>query len=279
MNRSANAVPPDIRTAPRWPYLSLVLSAAQQAAAYRGRILLSTLGNGIWVVAVFYLWRTVYATGEPIAGFDWTAMRTYLVLSYAVNALLSFGSTARLYSLVRTGEIAQELLRPVDYLGAQLALALGAALIEGLLSAVLALVVATLAVGIALPASLVAGLLFLPSIALGFIIKFLISFLFALVCFWTVNGVGVIWSQTALVNLFSGALAPLAFFPDGLRALTTWLPFQGIIAVPLAIYQGHVAGWELARALGLQLFWVALLWALARLVWGPATRALDIQGG
>jgi hypothetical protein len=51
------------------------------------------------------------------------------------------------------GEVAQELLPPMDYLAAQLAIALGGALIEGLLSAALALVVAVFAVGMAPPAS------------------------------------------------------------------------------------------------------------------------------
>jgi ABC-2 type transport system permease protein len=268
-----------IRSAPRWAYLSLLLNAAQQAAAYRGRILLSAIGNGIWIVAVYYLWRSVFAQGGQVAGYDWSAMQTYLVLAYAINALLSFSSTARLYNLVRSGEVAQELLRPVDYLAAQLAIALGGARIEGLLSAALALVVAVLAVGVAPPASSMAALLFLPSIALGFVVKFLISFLFALLCFWTVNGVGLIWAQTAVVNLFSGALVPLAFFPAWLRTIIAWAPFQGIVATPLAIYQGQAAGWDLARALALQVLWAALLWALARALWGPATRALDIQGG
>ena len=62
----------------------------------------------------------------------------------------------------------------------------------------------------------------------------LISFLAALLCFWTVNGVGLIWAQTAVVNLLSGALVPLAFFPYWLRAFAAWAPFQGIIATPLA---------------------------------------------
>ena len=268
-----------IRTAPRWPYLSLMLNAAQQATTYRSRILLSTLGNGTWIVAIYYLWRTVFAAGGQLAGYDWGAMRTYLVLAYAVNALLSFSSTARLYNLVRTGDVAQELLRPVDYLAAQLAITLGGGLIEGLVSAGLALVVVVLAVGVAPPASAAAALLFLPSIALGFVIKFLISFLAALLCFWTVNGVGLIWAQTAVVNLFSGALVPLAFFPDWLRTLAAWAPFQGIIATPLAIYQGQVVGWGLVGAVALQMLWAALLWAIARALWGPATRALDIQGG
>ena len=103
----------------------------------------------------------------------------------------------------------------------------------------LALVVAVLAVGVAPPASPAAALLFLPSVALGFVIKFLVSFLAALLCFW---GVGLIWAQTAVVNLFSGALVPLAFFPNWLRAFAAWAPFQGIIATPLAIYQGQAAG-------------------------------------
>ena len=130
------ASPAAIRTAPRWAYLSLMLNAAQQATAYRSRILLSIIGNGTWIVAVYYLWRTVFAEGGKLAGYDWRTMQTYLVLAYAINALLSFSSTARLYNLVRTGDIAQELLRPVDYLPAQLAIALGGGLIEGLISAV-----------------------------------------------------------------------------------------------------------------------------------------------
>lgn len=94
------------------------------------------LGNGIWIVVVYYLWRTVFVAQNQVMGYSWAGMRTYLVLAYALNVLISFGSTTRLYNLVRTGEIAQELLRPVDYLGQQLALTLGVALIEGLLSAV-----------------------------------------------------------------------------------------------------------------------------------------------
>lgn len=273
------ASPYAIREAPRSPYLSLLMNATQQALAYRGRILLSTLGNGLWIVAAYYLWRTIYAGGGEVAGYHWEGMRTYLVLAYAVNALLSFGSTARLYNLVRTGEISQELMRPIDYLGAQLAIAVGGALVEGLVSAALAAAVAILAVGVAPPASPTAALLFLPSVALGFVIKFLISYLAALICFWTTNGAGLYWAQTAVVNLFSGALVPLALLPGWLGSIAAWAPFQGIVATPLAIYQGQAIGLGLLGAVGAQLVWVALLWGLARALWGFAIRALDIQGG
>lgn len=279
-----SALPPathslNIRSTPRSAYLSLMINAMHQALAYRSRIILSMLGNGIWIVVVYYLWRSVYTAQSQVMGYSWDSMRTYLVLAYALNVLISFGSTTRLYNLVRTGEIAQELLRPVNYLGQQLVITLGAALIEGLLSAILALGLGIILVGILPPASLPAALLFLPSIMLGFLIKFLISFLFSLLCFWTINGIGLVWAQMALVNLFSGALVPLVFLPGWLGQLAAWAPFQGIIATPLAIYQGSVVGWDMLRALVVQLLWVLTLWALTGLIWRPAIRALDIQGG
>lgn len=269
------APPATLRMQPRARYLALLLTAAQQGVAYRGRTLLSLIGNGLWIVVVYYLWYAVFGNNTQIAGFDWASMRTYLVLSYAINALLAFSSTARLFGLVRTGDIASELLRPVDYLAAQLALATGAALVEGALSAVLAIAIGIFVVGVQPPASLGAAVLFVPSIMLGFLIKFLFTFLVSLLCFWTINSIGLIWAQTALVNLLSGALLPLAFFPDWLQPVVRWAPFSGIVATPLAIYQGQTGG----AALGLQVGWVIVLWAMARAVWGPATRALDIQGG
>jgi ABC-type uncharacterized transport system permease subunit len=33
------------------------------------------------------------------------------------------------------------------------------------------------------------------------------------------------------------------------------------------------------QALGIQVLWVGVLWVLARLLWRPSLRALDIQGG
>ncbi len=235
-----------MRLRPRPKYLALVLTSVQRAVAYRGTTLLNLLSSLIWVAVLYSLWRTVFAEGTRIEGFDWREMRTYILVSYAVNALLSFYSLARMTNAIRTGEVAAELVRPADYLGMQLAQAFGAALIEGVL---------------------------------GFLVKFLVGYLVALLCFWTKNAIGLIWAQTALVNLFSGALIPLAFFPDWLRVFALATPFQGIVYTPVTIYLGKVRGLEMLGALGVQALWAAALWLLARLLWAPSVRALDIQGG
>lgn len=272
-------LPAIMRLDPRPKYLSIFITALQQAVAYRARTFLTLLANLIWVVMVYYLWRTVYAGNTAIQGFTWTQMRSYILLSYAINMLLSFPSAGRMMARVRTGEVAQDLLLPVNYLYGQFALALGAAVVEGGLSALFTLALGILVFDLLPPVSPAAMALFLISIGLGFLIKFLVAFMTTLLCFWTVNSLGLLWAQGAVIHLFSGTLIPLAFFPGGLRTLAEWLPFQGIVYTPVMIYLGRIQGPALLQALAVQVIWVVVLWVSARLFWARAVRALEIQGG
>ena len=279
MTPSSSLHPHDMRLDPQPKYWSVFVTALQQALAYRGRTFMSLLANLIWVVMLYYLWQTVYAGENAIQGFTWTQMRSYILVSYAINMLLSFYSAGRMMATIRTGEIVQDLLRPIDYLYSQFAMTLGAAVIEGGLSAVVTLLLGVLVFNILPPASFAGFLLFLVSIVLGFLIKFLVTFLTTLLCFWTINSLGLLWAQSAVINLLSGMLIPLTFFPTGLRTLAQWLPFQGIVYTPVMIYLGQTQGPDLIQALTIQLGWVAILWIGARLFWKRAIRALDIQGG
>jgi ABC-2 type transport system permease protein len=267
------------RTSPRSPYLSLTLSALQRALVYRASYLLNLLIGLIWVAALYALWQSIYAGQRQVGNFDWPTMRTYLVVSYAISTLHSYSSTARLVYLIRNGGVAAELLRPVDFKCAQLAQVLGAALLEGVIGAGLTLLVGIPLLEVAPPVSLVAALLFLLSVGLGFLIKFLLNFLTAVGAFWTIEGQGLIWGQLAILNLCSGALLPLTLFPHWLQKLLLLLPFHGILFTPLTIYLGQVQGIALASALLQQIGWVVILWWLTRLLWRPAMRALEVQGG
>lgn len=270
---------PAMRLSPRSKYLSIMIAAVQRAIAYRGTTFLNLVSHLIEVAVLYYLWRTVFSGRADIAGFDWDQMRTYILVSYAVSSLLSFYSLMRMTQGIRTGEIATELIRPIDYLNMQLAQTFGAALIEGVLSGALTIVLGVLVLDISAPVSIPAALLFFLSVWLGFLIKFLTSYLVALLCFRTMNAVGLIWAHTAIIQLFSGALIPLQFFPGWLRTLSLALPFQAIVYTPLAIYLGKLQGNAMWLAMGVQVLWVIVLWIVARLLWSVSLRALDIQGG
>jgi ABC-2 type transport system permease protein len=268
-----------IRLKPRSKYLSLASMSVQRIIAYRTTTLMNLIASLISVAVAYYLWRTIYASRAQVGALSWDQMRTYILLVYAINALVSVLASFRLMNLIRSGEIAIELLRPIDFLKSQLALTLGATLVEGLLSVGVALAMGFLIFDIQGPHTALAGALFMISVGLGFLIKFLVVFLVALLCFWTMSHLGLIWTQNAVINLFSGALIPLELFPGWLRTTAAILPFQGIISTPVRIYLGQLQGADMAWALLVQALWVAALWKLSRLAWGPAMRSLKIQGG
>jgi len=82
-----------------------------------------------------------------------------------------------------------------------------------------------------------------------------------------------------VANFFAGALVPLWFFAPVLLAVAKALPFQSEGFVPVAIYLGQLQGSAALQAMGLQIFWVLALTALARLVWSRAHRRVVVQGG
>jgi ABC-2 type transport system permease protein len=264
-----------VRLSPRPRYLSIAATAMQEALAYRLTTLLSMVSSLVWVAVLYYVWRSVYGGRPELEGFDWRAMQTYIVVAYAVNGLLSFLSLTQQTLAIRTGQVASELTRPVDYLALSIARASGRAVIEGVVGGALALVVGVLLLDVRGPSSALAAGLFVVSTVLGFLIKFLIHYLVALLAFFTTSSTGLLWAEIAVVNLLSGALIPLAFFPDWLQRLLAFLPFQGIVATPVGIYLGRTS----ALAIGVQVLWVVGLVVLAKLLWRPSIRALDIQGG
>jgi ABC-2 type transport system permease protein len=271
--------PAKIRLAPRQKYVSLALASVQRAIAYRMTTLNNLIAGLVWVFVLYYLWQSVFAANPRVGDFDWDRMRTYILVSYAVNALLSFYSEARIVNAIRYGDVALDLIRPLDFLAAQLAQAIGAAVVEGLLSATFALLIGIFVLHVAPPVSGLATILFLLSVGLGFLVKFLLGYLTALLCFWTMNGLGLMWARQAVTNIFSGAVVPLALFPEPLRTLAFALPFQAVINTPLAIYLGDFGNGGVAEALVVQGVWALVLWLLARWLWGPCTRSLRIQGG
>ncbi|HEX8700711.1 MAG TPA: ABC-2 family transporter protein [Myxococcaceae bacterium] len=264
---------------PRWKYLALALCAMQRLLAYRSAVFLGLLTSLMWVVIQYALWSALFTGREQVGAFDWPRMQTYLLLSFGVNALLSATTEQRMFSMIRMGNVVFELARPVDYLGSQLAQAAGSAIIEGAMGALVVTLLALTLFDAQGPVSPALGALFLASVALGFLIKFLISYLVALLCFRFLNVLGLLWMRAAISNILSGALVPLELLPEPLRTASWLLPFRGIIHTPISLYLGLHDAAAYPLALLHQLLWVVLLWGLARRLWAVCLRSFVIQGG
>ncbi len=260
-------------------YLRHAALAVQETLAYRVAYVVNMVSVVVTYLVVFLIWVAVYTGRESVGSFDWAEMKSYLVISLFMSALVSGSSEYRISRAIRSGNIAVELMRPVDYQKASLAITVGNSLSEGLLVSAACLGFA-FAFGLSvIPAGALQWLGFACAVLIAFAMKFLLVYVFGLACFWTQTLMGISWMRKGLTDFFSGALVPLSFFPPWLLSAADWLPFKSVVWVPASAFTGRLAGVELARALGVGFLWAAALWLLGRGIWALAMRRVTVQGG
>lgn len=81
------------------------------------------------------------------------------------------------------------------------------------------------------------------------------------------------------VDLLSGAMIPLWFFPDWLSSALYCLPFVYMFQEPLSIYIGKYPVGECFTKLGIQAAWLAVLLVIFLFAQKRATRRVMVQGG
>ena len=264
----------------RRAYVMHAKLALQEMLAYRVGFFLGLLGNLFFLLSMFYLWRVLLRNPRfgSALGWDWSQMKAYLLIGFVTGILVSTFTDWTMANRIRTGDVALDLTRPIDYQKARLSEALGVAVFE-FLTAVFVGTLVVLAFGGMEPPTLSAGLLFTVSLLLVLPLKFGIIYMSSLICFWTTNYLGVSWSRLAITNIMSGALVPIVLFPGWLQAIAGVLPFQAIVWTPGQIYLGRLTGVDALRALAVEAGWALGLWLLARMMWRVAVRKLVIQGG
>jgi len=129
------------------------------------------------------------------------------------------------------------------------------------------------------PVSVFAAGAFLLSLFYFFVIFASIYFLIGTCAVYLQSILGLIRAKYFLIEILSGLVIPISFFPDPLVRLSQWLPFQHISYTPLMIYMGKISGESLALVFLVESFWAVALLLAGRSFWNLATRKLTVQGG
>jgi ABC-2 type transport system permease protein len=258
-------------------YRALIRATARAALAYRFSLLLGLGAVLVQLVALLAVWRVILAE-STVNGFTWPQMRAYLLVAFAAGTVVSLLGDFRMAFRILDGDVALDLVKPIDYQKARFAEAVGGLWIEVILIGVVVGITVALTGGVDAPAA-PALALFAASMLLLVPLKFLIVYVSTLTCFWTQNYMGVQWARLAVVNLLSGALIPLAYLPGWLATVAQWSPFAGLTSTPALIFLGRVDGRHALQLVAVQLGWVLVLWFGARLVWRAGLRRLTVNGG
>lgn len=261
-------------------YLAFVRASFLKMLAYRLRYTTGVFSYLIYVATYFFLWKSVYAeSGETIAGFDLPTLVSYVAVGWIGRSFYFNSIDREIADLVVEGEIAGTLARPISFQWMLVAGALGESLFRLVFFSLPIAVVLFLVFPIRLPATALDALAFGVSSLLSLLVFVHINFLVGLSALSLKSIQGILRAKHYLIELLSGLLLPITFFPEWLAVLTRWLPFQAIAYLPTSIYLGRFEGEELFQALGIQLGWALALAALSLAIWGRAARRLTIQGG
>jgi len=237
----------------------------------------------IWVLTatmpliMLALWNAVAAQG-PVAGFGQVEMARYFAATLVVRQLTGAWILWQLNYLIRTGGLSPLLLRPLNPLTYEA--------VSMVVAMHFRMVILAPLVGALLwwrpelwkaPGWAAFGLFFV-SVALAWLLSFLIQALFAMLAFWLDQSMGLFGVWFAAWGLLSGYFAPTAVFPAAWKPILEWLPFRGMLAVPVELLGGFLSARDALPQIGIQLGWTLTLAALAAFTWRRGLRRYGAYG-
>lgn len=260
-------------------YLEMIRIRFLMMLAYRTNYYTGILIYSINIGAYYFLWNAIYGGKEQIEGMTAVQMTTYVAVAWMARAFYFNNIDREMAMEIKEGKVAVELIRPYSYLGMKTMQGLGEGIFRLFFFSVPGMLIVALIFPIQLSADLVTWLLFALSILLSFFINTQINLLTGIITFFLYNNTGLIRAKRVVIDLFSGLLLPISFFPLWAQDIMKFLPFQGISYIPSMIFSNGFTGSEAVGALVSQGVWVLILVIPIQILWVIAKKQLVIQGG
>jgi ABC-2 type transport system permease protein len=262
-------------------YLEFAKKSFQLQLQYRIANYSGFIVNIFFFLVRAYVFMALYEHRGNVAGYDLVDAITFTGITQAIIMVIGiFGRSAgEIGGAVRSGQVATDLMKPIDYQLFALSNQLGQSTYYLFFRGLPIFAVMALFFPWKYPHSWLALSLFFLSLFFATIIIFSFSFMIGLSAFWLLDISGIRQLVTGTGMFLSGFLIPISFFPDAFGRICEWLPFIGQSYVPVAIYLGKYTGLKMINMLARQIIWAVILLSLGRLFMSFSIRKLIIQGG
>ncbi len=261
------------------PYAEFSRVGFVNILAFRLRYFTGIITYFLNVTVYYFIWSAVFRSGQAIAGYNLAQMITYVSVGWIIRSFYWNTIDQEMAYEVIEGKIAMDLIKPVSVQWMWISRAMGESAFRlGLLTLPVAVVVA-LVFPIQAPSSRENFLLFLIGVLGSFFLMAAINFMIGTCAIPLKSILALIRAKYWLIELLSGLLIPMTFFPRAIQRVLAWLPFEHIAYSPLQIYLGKLDHAAALRAIATQWLWVAILLVLAHLWWDRSLRKITIHGG
>jgi len=260
-------------------YWAILSARFRMLLQYRAAALAGLGTQLFWGLILVMIYEAFYRSSDLKQPMTYAEVITYVWLGQAMLAMLPWNVDLEVRHIVRSGNVAYELLRPLDLYTHWYFRALSLRTAPTVLRAAPMFLVAMLFFGMQPPASVTSAAAWLVSMIAALLLGCALTNLMNVSLLWTVSGDGVIHLVPAALLVMSGMIVPLPLMPDWAQSVLSVLPFRGVVDVPFRLYVGHLPPARLPLLLTHQLGWTAALIALGRWLMARGTRRLVVQGG
>lgn len=262
-------------------YLALVRVGIIDRMQFRLGIFVSFFGNITYLVIIYFLWKAIFSSSgrEVVNGMTFSDTMVYLVLAMSLFSFMEVFMVWDMGRSIQSGRIILDILKPVGYQPFMFFNTAGNLVVSFFMALLPTTVIVYFLSGRAITFG-VNLLFFLIGICFGVIINFGINFMVGTICLYTESTWGINIMKEVIVLLLSGATIPLAFFPDTLRTVVGYLPFQAIYNVPLQLLiNKELSFWDSTEMILLQVFWTVVMILASQMFWKFSLRRITINGG
>ncbi len=249
---------------------------------YRFSALAGLATQFFWGLMMLFLYEAFYKNNIPTP-MEWSELVSYVWLGQAFYAVVFFRVLdADIYNSIKTGQIAYELVRPLNIYWMWFVKICAWRLSACILRLVPVILFACLLpnqFSLGAPASLASFLLFLITLILGLLISTALAMLIYVLMFYTTSCVGIFNSYAAIASFMSGMNIPILFMPESFQKLCFILPFRLNMDLPMRLYVGNITVSEGIDSLLLQIAWLLALIPIGNFLMKKVGKRLVVQGG
>ena len=262
-------------------YLALTRAGIIEEMQFRASFLIMVVGNLLYLIVVYFLWKAIYASAgtDVVSGMTFNDTLIYLVLATALFNFLDLYTVWQIGRDIQTGKIVLDLLKPMEYRKYLFWSYSGSFVTHFFLTFVPTFIVVAVVTHGAIPLG-INILYFMISVVMAISINYSIDFFVGTICLYTESIWGINIMKQVIVLLLSGATIPIAFFPEPLKSIVYYLPFQSIYNAPLSLLlDGSPSAEKVLTTLGMQLFWCAAMLVISKAFWKASLRQITVNGG
>ncbi len=260
-------------------YFEVARTAYRRQLIYRWANLAGLLTNVFFGAIFSYVIIALYHARPVVTGYDvQDALRYTWLVQAMIMVVLPFG-WFDLMLTIRSGEVVTDLNKPCDFYWYWFSREVGRNVYYVFFRFLPTYLAGALLFGLGLPGDWHSWLAYGLAFPLGAMTGIAYRFLYNVIAFWIIEARAMVTLASVVALFFTGSYIPLPFFPTWLRTIADWLPFNGLMNIPVEIVLGKLDGNMLWLAFGLQVFWLIVLTLIVRGLTLVASRRVVVQGG